>query len=244
MLTSGSEHTRSPEPTVSKAVMEKERRRIQRISLPLPVRVEVRVDRSYVWNEITRLRDVSAFGAGFTLKRPVKRGRLVLMTMPMPRQLRSYDYSEPQYRVWGLVRRCISIGSNSEDPLFAIGVAFTGGKPPQDYMEHPSRLYDIKQREGEGFCHLREADNLPDESDLPNDIRRQTRFFIPEALKLEITDDNNNVTASETTVTENLSLGGAAVFTTLDIEAGTFLRVSSERHNVKIIAVVRGKRVG
>ena len=74
-------------------------------------------------------------------------------------------------------------------------------------MEHPSRLYDIKQREGEGFCHLREADNLPDESDLPNDIRRQTRFFIPEALKLEITDDNNNVTASETTVTEEVRRG-------------------------------------
>src|SRR4051812_31044758 len=51
-------------------VVEKENRRIQRISLPLPVRVEVRLDPTVNWYEITRLKDVSAFGAGFTLKRP------------------------------------------------------------------------------------------------------------------------------------------------------------------------------
>jgi hypothetical protein len=244
MLRTGTENSRSIQPAVVKPDVTVENRRIQRISLPLPVRVEIRVSRSYVWNEITRLSDVSAFGAGFNLKRPVKRGRVALLTVPMPRQLRSYDYSEPQYKIWGLVRRCISIGRSSDEPLYAIGVAFIGSKPPAGFLDNPSKLYDTKHRDGEGFWHITEAANLPDDSDLPNDIRRQTRFFIPEPLTLETFDDSGNILNSEATVTENLSLGGASVFTSFQIEPGTFLRVSSDRHNVKIIAVVRGKRVG
>ena len=246
MQTTSTTDTRSPDRTNAVPVTEKENRRIQRISLPLPVRIEVKIDSKVTWNEITRLSDISAFGAGFTLKRPVKRGRLVQLTVPMPRQLRCFDYSEPQYKIWALVRRCIETGEVRSEPSYAIGVAFTGKKPPSDYIDHPSRLYDISHREqeGEGFWHLTPADLMADDSDLPTDLRKQTRFFIPEALKLEIMDDAGNVTASETTVTENLSLGGAAVFTQFELEAGSFLRVSSDRFDVTIIAVVRGKRVG
>lgn len=246
MQTISSEEIRSADRPIEAPVVEKENRRIQRISLPLPVRIEVKIDSKVTWNEITRLSDISAFGAGFILKRPIKRGRLIQLTIPMPRQLRCFDYSEPQYKVWGLVRRCIENVQTRTDPTYSIGVAFTGKNPPSDYMEHPSRLYDISHREheGEGFWHLTPADLTADDSDLPKDLRKQTRFFIPEALKLEILDEDGNVTASETTVTENLSLGGAAVFTQFELEAGSFLRVSSDRFDVTIIAVVRGKRVG
>ena len=77
---------------MSTTVSEKDNRRIQRYELSLPTRVEVRVDNKFAWNEITRLEDVSAFGAGFVLKRPVKRGRLIQISVPMPRQLRCYDF--------------------------------------------------------------------------------------------------------------------------------------------------------
>ncbi len=246
MQTLSQEDVRSIDRAKATPVVEKENRRIQRIALPLPVRIEVKIDSKVTWNEITRLSDISAFGAGFTLKRPVKRGRLVLLTVPMPRQLRCFDYSEPQYRIWALVRRCIETGETRSEPNYAIGVAFTGKKPPSDYIDHPSRLYDISHREqeGEGFWHLAPADLLADDSDLPKDLRKQTRLFIPETLKIELMDEAGNVTASETTVTENLSIGGAAVFTQFDLEAGSFLRVTSERFNVTIISVVRGKRVG
>lgn len=227
-------------------VVEKENRRIQRIGLPLPVRVEVRLDTTNSWYEITRLNDVSAFGAGFALKRPIKRGRLVLMTIPMPRQLRSFDYGEPQYRVWGLVRRCIAIGTSAREPEYSIGVAFTGKAPPADYIEHPSRLFDIshQEAEGKGFWHVGAADLMTDDRSLPKDQRKQTRYFIPESLILAQVDETGRVLASESTVTENISLGGAAVFTTLKAEAGTFLRVHSDRHDLDILSVVRGSRQG
>lgn len=245
MLPRGSEHIRANDRPMAKPVVEKENRRIQRISLPLPVRVEVKVDSNINWNEITRLSDVSAFGAGFSLKRPVKRGRLVLMTIPMPRQLRSFDYGEPQYKIWGVVRRCISIG-NAQNPEYSVGVAFTGKTPPAGFIEHPSRLYDISHREGEGegFWHLAPADLMADDSNLPKDLRKQTRFHIPEALILEKVDESGNVLESESTVTENISLGGAAVFTTLKPETGAFLRVTSQRFDITILSVVRGSRVG
>lgn len=232
---------RTPEP-----VVEKENRRIQRIALPLPVRIEVKVDHNIQWNEITRLSDVSAFGAGFSLKRPVKRGRLVLLTIPMPRQLRSYDYSEPQYRIWGVVRRCIATGKSAQNPEYSIGVGFTGKKPPSGYLDHPSMLYDISHRtdEGEGFWQLMPADLMADDSNLPKDLRKQTRFHIPESLVLAKVDEAGNVLESEVTVTENISLGGAAVFTTLKAETGAFMRVTSQRFDVTILSVVRGSRVG
>jgi hypothetical protein len=245
MLPSGSEPTRAIDRALHRSVVDNEKRRIQRISLPLPVRVEVRIDAETNWNEITRLSDVSAYGAGFVLKRPVKRGRLLLLTIPMPRQLRSYDYGEPQYRIWAIVRRCISTGKSLQEPEYAVGVAFTGKSPPPGYTEHPSMLFDISHREeGEGFWHVGPADLMADDSELPTDLRKQTRFFIPEPLHVERVDGAGNVLESESTVTENISLGGAAIFTTLNVDAGTFLRVTSDRFNVTILSVVRGSRIG
>lgn len=219
-------------------------RRVQRYSLALPTRVEVMIDSKFSWNEITRLEDISAFGAGFNLKRPVKRGRLVVISVPMPRQLRCYDYLEPQYRIWGLVRRCIPLGTNPGADNYAVGIAFIGKNPPQSFVENPSTLYDIAQREDGGLWQLVEADAIPNENDLPPYLRRHTRFAIPESLLLELLDENGDVAASEVTVTENLSLGGAAVFTSFNVDPGSFLRVKSEHRNLSIISIVRGKRVG
>src|SRR5215813_1300224 len=161
-------------------VAEKEKRRIQRISLPLPSRVEVKIDQNISWNEVTRLTDVSAFGAGFSLNRPLKRGRLVLLTIPMPRALRCFDFGEAQYRIWGLVRRCLPVRSAEDVIRYSIGVAFIGKNAPAKYLDDPSTLYAISHRDGEGLWHVVEASNREDEKHLSKDERRQTRFFIPE----------------------------------------------------------------
>jgi hypothetical protein len=226
------------------SVSEKEDRRVQRIGLALPIRIEGKVNKEVVWSEITRLQDVSAFGAGFILNRPVKRGRLVALTLPMPRQLRCYDYMEPQYRIWGLVRRCISVKNTIDAEQYAIGVAFIGKYPPHSYMENPAKLYDITQLEDKGFWHVVEAAHKPDERDLPKELRRHSRYQIPVNVLLEILDEEGNVVTAEMTVTENISLGGASVFTSLTAEVGSFIRLSCEQYNATIISVVRGKRLG
>lgn len=229
---------------MSTTLTDKDQRRIQRYGLALPTRVEVKVDNKFTWNEVTRLEDISAFGAGFNLKRPVKRGRLLVISLPMPRQLRCYDYLEPQYRIWGLVRRCIPLGENAESQSYAVGVAFIGKHAPASFVENPSTLYELSEREDGGLWQISPASASPDESDLPTYLRRHTRFAIPESLLLEILDENGDVIASEVTVTENISLGGAAVFTSFSAELGSFIRVRSERHDLTIISIVRGKRLG
>lgn len=221
-----------------------EDRRIKRLSLALPTRVESKMSNSFGWDEVTRLNDVSAFGAAFNLHRPIKRGRLVCMTIPLPRQLRCYDYMEPQYRVWALVRRCIAVDKKGGVETYAIGVAFIGKYPPIDHKNNPSKLYDITNIVGNNLWNLVEAEDKPDESDLRKDCRRHSRFGIPIGITLEKIDADGNTLADEMTVTENISLSGAAVFTSLEAEVGSFVRVKSDQYNVSIIAIVRGRRVG
>ncbi len=226
------------------SISETEDRRIKRIGLALPIRIEGKVNKSVAWSEITRLQDVSAFGAAFNLNRPIKRGRLVAMTMPMPRQLRCYDHLEPQYRIWGLVRRCLAVDNSIDLEQYAVGVAFIGKFPPSSYLDNPAKLFEITQLEEKGFWKIVEAPENPDERDLPKELRRHSRYQIPVNILLETLDDEGNVNGAEMTVTENVSLGGASVFTSLTADVGSFIRVSSEQYNSTIISVVRGKRLG
>lgn len=223
---------------------EKDVRRIPRFSLALPVRVESQINETMSWNEITRLNDVSAFGAGFNLHRPVKRGRLVQMTIPLPRQMRCYDYTEPQYKVWGLVRSCIIKEADENQENHSIGVAFIGKNPPSSYFSDPAKLFEIAHLEEGKLWNVVDAPAQPDESLLAKELRRHTRFSIPTNVVLEKIDENGDVTATEPTVTENLSLSGTAVFSTLEAEIGDFVRVKSEAYNVSIISIVRGRHTG
>lgn len=230
---------------LSSPAVKKNDRRIQRVSLALPVRIESKVNRTYAWDEVTRLNDVSAFGAGFNLRRPLKRGRLVQMTIPLPRQLRCYDYMEPQYKVWALVRRCIPVNQNNNEETYAIGVAFIGRNPPSSYIHDPAKLYDITEISSQNLWQVVEAQENPDESELAKENRRHTRFAIPVGIVLETVDGEERITTgSEMTITENISLGGAAIMTTLETEIGAFVRVKSDQYNVSIISIVRGKRIG
>ena len=186
--------------------------------------------------------DVSAFGAGFNLLHPIKRGRLVQMTIPLSRQLRNYDFLEPQYKVWGIVRHCIPV-KDKKGERYAIGTAFIGKYPPESYLNNPSKLYEIANREESNFWNIVEAPIESDDSHLPKEDRRHTRYQIPVAITLESLDDIGNTVSTETSVTENISLGGASVFTNLSVWVGAFLRVTCEQYNVSITSIVRGKRV-
>ncbi len=223
---------------------DKNARRLPRFSLALPVRVESQIDENQVWNEITRLTDVSAFGAGFNLQHPVKCGRLLQMTIPLPRQMRCYDYTEPQYKIWGIVRSCVTRENTATEGNHAVGVAFIGKHPPASYYDDPAKLFELSKTEDGKLWNIVDATEPPNENSLAKDLRRHTRFSIPTNVTIEKIDGDGNVTASETTVTENLSLSGTAVFTMLDATVGEFVRVRSELYNVSIISIVRGRRIG
>jgi len=218
----------------------KNQRARERLGLQLPVRVRCRETVDFEWTEITRLIDVTPFGAGFTLKRPVEKGRLLHMTIPMPRQLRVFDHVEDQYRVWALVRRiCQARKARPGELLFEIGVAFIGKRPPRSYEEDPARRYECATR----------PDSLSVVEDWTPpvasvDKRVHTRHNIPVDMTVEILDDQGNVIEREQTVTENISSRGAAIYTTLDLPPGRFVRITSEQYNLTVHAAIRGRSKG
>jgi hypothetical protein len=213
----------------------------ERLELKLPVRVHCRETTDLQWTEITRLIDVTPFGAGFTLKRPVEKGRLLHMIIPMPRQLRVFDHVEDQYRVWALVRYIRRAASADSTPKFEVGVAFIGKRAPRSYEEDPAKRYEIGALSIESLSSLQEWQ----EAELASsDKRRLTRHNIPVDMLIETLDDKGGVEMSEHSVTENISLRGAAIYTTLVLPVGRFIRLSSEQYNVTVYAAVRATSMG
>lgn len=214
----------------------------ERLELKLPVRVRCRESRDFDWTEITRLIDVTPFGAGFTLKRPIEKGRLVHMTIPMPRQLRVFDHVEDQYRVWALVRYVKSVApTESKAAHFEVGVAFIGKRAPRSYEADPSKRYEIGGSTPESLTVA--SDWVPVEQS-SSDKRSYTRHNIPVDMLIEILNEKGEVELSEHTVAENISQRGAAIYTTLSLPVGRFIRLTSEQFKLTVHAAVRGQSMG
>jgi hypothetical protein len=213
----------------------------ERLELRLPVRVLCRETPDFEWVEITRLTDVTPFGAGFTLKRPTEKGRLVHMTIPMPRQLRVFDHVEDQYKIWALVRYLRTLDASSQKPLFEVGVAFIGKRPPRAYEENPSQRYDISNPDPASLTE--EADKLISPLVISSK-RLLTRHNIPVDMLLEVLNEKGEVALKESTVSENISQKGATIFTTLEVPAGRFVRLTSKQYQLTVYAAVRARSAG
>jgi hypothetical protein len=221
----------------------KSKRLRERIKLALPVRVHCRETPEHDWVEMSRLIDVTPFGARFALTHPTERGRLLHLTLPMPRQLRCFDHIEDQYRVWAVVCHLSTspeFGAGGGDIRFEVGVAFTGKHPPASYLKEPATLYEVETVSGEdNLWRLREVSN-------PTATARseQTRLQMALSVRVEVFDSEGRVTTSEQTVTENISPRGAAVWTTLKVERGRFVRLTNIDTGLAVVAAVRAARTG
>ena len=224
---------------------QKSRRLRERLRVALPARVYARERGNREWTEMTRLVDVTPFGARFRLLRPVDIGRLLQLTLAMPRPLRVFDHVEDQYRVWSIVRNARLLEQKTpKDSLLEVGVAFIGKRPPKSYDEDPARRYEIAQTKLESQLWAAEEDSVEQlEEIVVEDKRKESRQLIPVEVRIEVYEAEKIVN-SEQSVTENISRRGAAIFTTLNLEPGTFVRLSSDRYNAAVLGVVRRRRSG
>lgn len=209
----------------------------ERLALHLPVRVQGRETPGFEWTEMTRLINVTPFGAGFTLKHPTEKGRLLFMTIPMPRQLRVFDHLEDQYRIWAIVRH-MRPSVSDDGTLFDVGVAFIGKRPPKSYEKEPWKRYDVATNTFDGTTN-------PEDLLTPfADQRAYTRHNIAVDMRVEVIDTDGKVIESEQTVTEEISTKGATLFTTLQIAEGRFIRLISEQYGVTAHAAIRSRSTG
>ena len=209
------------------------------MELALPVRVHCRESLDHEWTEMSRLVDVTPFGAKLRLKRPTEIGRLLRLTLPMPRQLRCFDHIEDQYRVWSLVRNIKLLDPRAEKgALVEIGVAFVGKRPPRSFEVDPSRRYEIADSNTDAGLWAVKEESRESLSEAP-EKPRETRHNIPIEVLIEVFAQDGSFAESEKTVTENISQHGAAVFTTLNLSPGRFVRVSSEQYGTSVLGVIR-----
>lgn len=214
-------------------------RRRARVPLRLPIQVIYRETASYKWTESSRLVDVNHFGAGFALTRPIEVGRLVQLVIPLPYQLRCFDYAEPMYSVWGLVRHAAEVSSTEPDqpPRFRVGVGFIGKYPPLSYEQDPTIRYDplLVNVQSASLWRLVRAQLAKQ--------RREPRLIIPLEVLVETLDRNGEPGQCEHTVTETISRLGTCIPTNLDVEVGRILKLSSPTDGVSIFAAIRSREV-
>jgi hypothetical protein len=217
----------------------------ERIRLALPARILVREAVDNEWTVMTRLVDVTPFGARFPLPRPVDIGRLLQLTAAMPRQLRVFDHVEEQYRVWAIVRNIKLLEQTTpKDPLVEVGVAFIGKRPPQSYHGNPQRRYEIAQTKLESAMWAASEDSVDQLVEInTEDKRKESRQMIPVDVLIDVFEGDKLVN-TEHTVTENISRKGAAIFTAMDIGPGAFVKMTSDTYNANVLAVVRRRRLG
>ena len=222
----------------------REKRRIKRLSISLPVRIAGIDPSGAAWNEMSRTIDISAFGAGFRLKRPVERGKIVKFSLAMPQRLRSYDFMGTQYNIWGVITGCEPDKTDANNETYHLGAAFIGKNPPPTYIENPSQLFQIQFDGNDGTYRLTPVDRIVEDASRPEVYRQHSRYEIPISVVLEVVNADGNVERRESTVMENISLSGAAIFSSLELEIGSEIRVISDQYNASLKAVLRGKRKG
>jgi hypothetical protein len=199
-----------------------------------------RETQNFEWTEITRLSNVTPFGAGFTLKHPTEKGRLLHMTIPMPRQLRVFDHIEDQYRIWAVVRY-MKTSIVDKKTVFEVGVAFIGKRPPESYLKEPWKRYDISTTV---FQAVKAPEDMLTPLPSSEDQRTQTRHHMAVDMRLELIDPSGEVIQTEQTVTENISSKEATLFTTREIPLGRFVRLTSDQYKITAHAAIRSRTTG
>jgi hypothetical protein len=128
-------------------------------------------------------------------------------------------------------------------PRFEVGVAFVGKRAPASFELDPTKRYDVAPSPAEtGLWNLNDVgERLHIKSDDP---RPETRHSVPIDVVVEVFDEKGGITETERTVTENISRRGAAVFTSLNVARGRFIRLTSTQYNIAVVAAVRGRRTG
>lgn len=194
------------------------------------------------WAEVTRMLDATQSGASFVLRRQPRLGQLLHITMPPPvvaSRPRAEDYGGHWSLVWALSPQEAADGS----PAYKVSVTYVGNDLPRHFVTRAGRDFGFVF-EDDGGVRLHERLALVGGAGAADRRKRGTRLSIPVEVKLEVLDEGGAVSETESTVTENISRGGAAVWTALAAPVGARLRMTGKQNGAVVTAVVRRRRAG
>lgn len=205
----------------TKAKQGDNRRRCERFKLSIPARV-TGYDRSGVkWHEMTETLDVSRTGVRLRLRRRVKHGTVLFVTLPLPTKLRGHGFSEQSYNIYTLVRRV----EPPKQGVRAIGVEFLGEHPPRGFLDNPSAIFRSNRWGG-------------------NERRRPDREDRAEIIHIEYFDEGMKLIGHGQAKTENVSRTGLRILGTAAPPEFDMMRVSCPRLKFEGLAALRSRYLG
>lgn len=205
----------------SNANSDNNRRRCGRMKLAIPVRVVGHDQLNGKWSEMGVTIDVSRTGARLGLRKRVRQGTVLYLTLPLPTKMRAHGFSEQGYNVYALVR--------TVDPprrgMRAVGVEFLGEHPPIGFLEKPWAI-----------CRAKRAGNV--------ERRRYRREERNEAVSLEYLDENGKSIGRDEVRSDNVSSYGVRVVGTTAPAEFDSISVSISSLKLEAVAVLRDRYRG
>ena len=206
----------------------------ERVPAELQTIVQVKESNEESWKEVTQVTTVSRNGAGFSLSRPVKVGRLLTLVMPLAPELRAYDLDQKLYPVLGLVQYC-NKGVIDGKEVYHVGTGFVGKAMPESFKADPTQNYRISGMGKDGLWLITEAA-------LQYKDRKQPRHWISVGVSITLLQQAEKSTVKEETYTKNIAAGGASVVCSLAAAAGDKVKFACREINFYSMAVVRSRK--
>ncbi|HEX8091603.1 MAG TPA: PilZ domain-containing protein [Blastocatellia bacterium] len=194
------------------------RRRYERFKLCVPALITGHDSANGRWQEVAKTLDVSRRGVAINMKKHVRHGAVVHVTLPLPTRFRSHGFSEPGYNMYAIVRRV----ELARDGVRAVGLEFIGPNPPAGYLHKPWATFRTQKWDGP-------------------DRRREARFERVEPVVIEYLDESYQSVGKEVAFTENVSLSGARVTVNAAPEEFDLVRVVSADRSFESTALVRNQ---
>ena len=201
--------------------------------LRVPVRVQGHDPDGAPWHEMAMTEDADSGGAAIMMRRAVRRGQALLLTLPLPKRFRAYDPASASYTVYAVIRNCHPAAGG----LQRVGVMFLGKNPPRGHAQNPGGLYLLETDVVSAPASGRSAYAGPERRANPRyDIAVQLTVTRPEPVAFGPSMDH--------AATRNIGLGGAMVPTALPLTRGEVVVVRDLQSILKTRAEVRGLFIG
>jgi curved DNA-binding protein CbpA len=198
-----------------------ERRRCERFKLTVPVLIAGYESSDGKWQEVTKTIDVSRIGVAIRIRRRLKHGLVVHITLPLPTKLRSHGFSEAGYNMYAIVRRVEPL----IDGMRVAGLEFIGPTPPGDYLYKPWATFRTQKWNGP-------------------ERRREKREVRAEPVSVEYLDETMQCICRERGITEDVSPGGARICVKSAPSEFDFVRVTCAPRKFNGLALLRNQWSG
>jgi len=200
---------------------EDNRRRSRRINLSITAQVVGYDRKAGRWEETAETVNVSRTGISVRLNRQVRHGLVVMLTLPLPVNLRNYGLTELNYTIYAIVRRVQPAKGGGR----FIGLEFVGEHPPAAYASKPWTLFRTKNWQG-------------------MNRRRHPRRDCNDIITLEYFDEAYQLAHTEIVRAENMSEQGMRVVARTAPAEVELLRFCYSNQSSEHYALVCNRYVG